>query len=548
MKNILQAKILLFLFTLVGIISCESTNLDLRTNPNALSADKGNPDFLLSNIQLEFKDVVESFGRTGAELTRIDYMFGRSYINVYTPSNFDTRWTKSYTEIMSDINALVPLAEESGLEFHLGMAQFIEAYTMVTLVDYFGDVPYLDANLGADNFNPGLDSGQSVYEASYALIDQAIENFTSAQVKPTTDFFYNGDADSWIAAANTLKIKMLMTTRLVDATATSKINSIISSGDYIQSYTEDLQFNYGSNEVQPDTRHPRYSLNYTVSGSDDYMSNHLMFYMLENQDPRMRYYFYRQNELTPGTDTDPNLETLQCSLQTAPDHLAGYPFCNLSNGYWGRDHGNNEGIPPDGFLKTIVGVYPAGGSFDDDTFIGKKNGAGGKGAGVTPMLLASSVKFWQAELAMENGDNSSAKDLMAAGIKISTDKAMSFGTLDSEADLESFAPTSEDISNFTTASKVRFDSDDENGWNVLGQEFFTSLYGNGSDAYNFYRRTGYPKNLQPSTEPTPGPFIRSLFYPSNFVNNNSNVSQKGDVTNQVFWDTNPASPGFPSSN
>jgi len=548
MKNILQTKFLLVMFALIGLISCETTNLDLRTNPNALSADKGNPDFLLSNIQLEFKDVVESFGRTGAELTRIDYMFGRSYINVYTPSNFDARWTKSYTEIMSDINALVPLAEESGLEFHLGMAQFIEAYTIVTLVDYFGDVPYLDANLGADNFNPGLDSGQSVYEASYALIDQAIENFTSAQVKPTTDFFYNGDADSWIAAANTLKIKMLMTTRIVDATAASKIEAILASGKYIQSYTEDLQFNYGSNEVQPDTRHPRYSLNYTVSGSDDYMSNHLMFYMLENQDPRMRYYFYRQNELTPGTDTDPSLETLQCSLQTAPDHLAGYPFCNLSNGYWGRDHGNNEGIPPDGFLKTIAGVYPAGGSFDDDTFIGKKNGAGGKGAGVTPMLLASSVKFWQAELAMENGDNSSAKDLMAAGIKISIDKAMSFGTLDSEADLESFASTSEDISNFTTASKVRFDSDDENGWNVLGQEFFTSLYGNGSDAYNFYRRTGYPKNLQPSTEPTPGPFIRSLFYPSNFVNNNSNVSQKNDVTNQVFWDTNPASPGFPSSN
>jgi len=223
MKNILQTKFLLVMFALIGLISCETTNLDLRTNPNALSADKGNPDFLLSNIQLEFKDVVESFGRTGAELTRIDYMFGRSYINVYTPSNFDARWTKSYTEIMSDINALVPLAEESGLEFHLGMAQFIEAYTIVTLVDYFGDVPYLDANLGADNFNPGLDSGQSVYEASYALIDQAIENFTSAQVKPTTDFFYNGDADSWIAAANTLKIKMLMTTRIVDATAASKI-------------------------------------------------------------------------------------------------------------------------------------------------------------------------------------------------------------------------------------------------------------------------------------------------------------------------------------
>ena len=549
MKNIIKTSYLLVLFVFMSLLSCETTELDLRSNPNALPADKGNADFLLSNIQLQFKSVVESFGATGAELTRIDYMFGRSYINVYSPSNFDGRWTASYTEIMSDINALMPLAEERDLKFHIGMSQFIKAYTITTLVDYFGDVPYLEANLGADNFNPGVDKGQAIYEASFALLDKAIENFTDGgKAKPSVDFFYGGNTDSWIAAANTLKIKMLMTTRLVDASASSKINSIIASGKYIKTYTKDLQFNYGNQEVQPDTRHPRYSTNYQNSGSDDYMSNHQMFYMLTNQDPRMRYYYYRQNRLTPGTDTDPNLETLQCSLQAAPDHLQGYPFCNLSNGYWGRDHGNNEGIPPDGFLKTIAGVYPAGGAFDDDTFKGKKNGAGGKGAGITPMLLASSVKFWQAELAMESGDKTAAKNFMSEAIKISIDKTLSFGSLDTSADVTNFAPTTEKIDNFITAANIRFDADSKDGWNVLAQEFFTSVYGNGSDAYNFYRRTGYPTNLQPSTEPNPGSFVRSVFYPSNFVNNNSSVTQKSDVTVQVFWDTNPSSPAFPSSN
>ena len=40
-------------------------------------------------------------------------------------------------------------------------------------------------------------------------------------------------------------------------------------------------------------------------------------------------------------------------------------------GYWGRDHGNDEGTPPDNFTRTASGVYPAGGSFDgsEDVFL-----------------------------------------------------------------------------------------------------------------------------------------------------------------------------------
>lgn len=549
MKNIYKISYLVLLLGVMSFQSCETTNLDLRTNPNALSADNGNPDFLISNIQLTFKDVVENFGRTGAELTRIDYMFGRSYQGVYTPGNFDGRWTDAYTEIRSDINALVPLVEEAGMNFHLGIAQFIEAYTMVTLVDYFGDVPYIEANLGADNFNPNVDSGSSIYDAAFALVDAAIANFSNpGPAKPENDFFYGGNASKWVKAANTLKMKMLITTRLVNSSAVSTFNSIVSSGNYIASTADDFQFQWGTQEVQPDTRHPRYSNSYTSSGGEDYMSNHQMTYMLNNTDPRIRYFYYRQNELTPGSDTDPSLESLQCSLQTAPEHLANYPFCAVSNGYWGRDHGNNEGIPPDNFLRTLAGVYPAGGSFDDNRFKGQKNGAGAKGAGITPMLLASSVKFWQAEIAMLSGDTAAAKALVLEGTEISVDKVMSFGALDATADLATYEPSAANVTTFLGTIGDHFDADSENGWNTLGQEFFTSLYGNGTDAYNFYRRTGYPTNLQPSIEPNPGAFIRSVFYPSNFVNNNSSVTQKSTVSEQVFWDTNPSSPGFPKSN
>jgi len=559
MKNIFK------ILTIIGIVSftfssCETTELDLRTDPNALSPDQADVNFLLNNIQLEFIDIIDGgggqadgLGRVGAELARIDYMFGRNYTNAYSPNTFDDEWQSTYADMLSDIRIMSPLAEDSELFVHIGIAQTLEAYALISLVDFFGDIPYSEALQGIENPNPKLDSGEEVYSQALNLLDLAIENFNKTSAgNPTIDFFYDNDASKWIKAANTIKMKAYLQTRLVDNSALSKFNEIVSSGDYITSTADDFQFSgWGTNEVQPDTRHPRYTESYTTSGGIDWMSNWLMNYMFENNDPRIRYYFYRQTDETPNQD-NPNEETLQCSVQSAPTHFQGTPFediwCSLPNGYWGRIHGSNEGIPPDTFLRTLTGVYPAAGAFDDSRFQPLGQGAGAGGIGITPLILASTVDFYKAEVAMVNGATGQAKDFILAGLQKSVAKVTSFGALDSTADL-SFEPTASDITDHADAISADFDAaDDEGKWNILAEEFFTNLYGNGIDGYNFYRRTGYPTTVPPNVEPNPGAFIRSLFYPANFVNNNSSVQQKPDITEQVFWDNNPASPGFPEAN
>lgn len=540
------------------LFSCETTDLDLRVNPNALSPQQADVNGLLNNIQLEFIDMIEGngdgFGRTGAELSRIDYMFGRNYTNNYGPSAFDDEWTSAYADMMADIRIMLPLAEESNLTTHAGIAKTLEAFTLITLVDFFGDIPYSEAQQGSGNFNPNVDPGAEVYAAALDLLNSAINDFNQTPAAaPSTDFFYNGNRSKWIKAVNTIKMKIYLQTRLVDNSALSNFNSIVSSGNYITSTADDFQFNgWGTNEVQPDTRHPRYSSSYTTTGGADYMSNWLMNYMLVNNDPRIRYYFYRQVNATPGADIAPNEETLQCSLQDAPIHYVGTPFedifCFLPNGYWGRIHGNNEGTPPDGFLRTLTGVYPAGGAFDDNRFEGLGQGEGAGGVGITPIILASTVDFYRAEVAMLNNDFISARNFVLSGLQKSVAKVTSFGALDTSANL-SFAPTTTAITNHANAIAAKFDAATIEGkWNVLAEEFFTNLYGNGIDGYNFYRRTGYPTTVAPNIEPNPGAFIRSFFYPANFVNNNSNVQQKATVSQQVFWDNNPPSPGFPIAN
>ena len=561
MKRLYKFLSLVFVCSGIVFYSCETTNLNLTKNPNALTPSQADADFLLNGIQVNFGRLVEDLGERGAQLTRIDYMSGRDYPGVYSPSGFDTDWRRAYQGVLNNIRAMQPIATNASLTKHLGMAQFIEAYTMVSLVDFFGDVPYTEAVTGINNLNPKADSGASIYDAALGLLDQAIANFNAPALgTPQIDFFYAGDFGKWIKAANSLKMKIYMQRRLVDANAIASFNAIVSSGNFISNTADDMDFHWAKSDANPDARHPRYAADYTTSGANNYESNWLMGYMDRNNDPRIRYYFYRQVDGMPGqldvngNPVPPDEQTSQCSLRPTPQHYlaGGFTFCGLPDGYWGRDHGDDDGIPPDGFLRTVVGVYPAAGEFDDDSFANRQvnPGNGGGGAGITPIMLASTSHFLLAEVAMVAGDMSTAKSQMAMGIDESIKKVQAFGSgLDPDAD-PTFEPSALAIASFKTAMGDAFDNaaTTADKWNVLAQQFFVSLFGNGIDAYNFYRRTGYPTTLQPNIEPNPGTFIRSNWYPAAYANTNSNATQKSGVSVQVFWDTNPPSPGFPLSN
>ncbi|MBQ4821461.1 SusD/RagB family nutrient-binding outer membrane lipoprotein [Aquimarina sp. MMG016] len=574
MKNI--NKYIIIVTSLFLVFSCETLELDLKDDPNFLTPDQASVDLFLTSLQEDFvrqiegdadfdsNDNWETGGNTngdglslfGTELTRLTASTSsKQYSTNYLGSDSDDEWVNAYQGILADIRAMVPLAEANGQIRHIAIAQFIEAYVMTAMVDFYGDVPYTEAIGGIDNLNPVLDSGASIYDAALVLLDNAITNFESdinAELEPPTIFFYGNDYDQWVKATNTLKMRLYNQRRLVDPNALTSIQTILDSGDYITDTVDDFQFNWpGTSASQPDTRHPRYGLNYTATGAGDYMSNWLMNKMNTSSDPRIRYYFYRQIGAVPGAPgVPPNEETIACSLQSAPAHYVsgGFTFCYLENGYWGRDHHDDGGTPPDGFLRTTFGVYPVGGNFDDDRFDtdpDNKNvaaGAGGGGAGITPILTAAWVDFMQAEIAMVNGDTPAAWTFISAGLTKSIAKVQSFVSLDTSADT-SFEPTNTDVTDFIASVEAEFNAADMAGkWDVLGEQYFIAVFGNGIESYNFYRRTGYPTTLQPSLEPNPGTFIRSLFYPANEVNTNANISQKPDQAQPVFWDNNPNAP------
>lgn len=556
MKKINKIQILLVLILGITFTSCETTDLDLLNDPNEVTIENGDLERYLVAIQVDYANFIEAMGRNGAQLTRIEQMGNPSYANAYDPASTNFEWGLAYEGMFSDMKNAEELAMNIDANKHIGVMKILKASTLMILVDYFGDVPLSEATNLSEFPNPNADDDAAVYAAALDMLDEGISDLNQDGLGLETDFFYGNDFDKWIKFANTLKMNAYVNTRLVDSEAMSKFNAIVNSGDFISSTDDDFQFTWDIvNDASIDARHPAYAADYQSAGASRYRSNWLMDQMLNEDDPRRRYFFFRQNDCTPsgigvnGEACPADPERLFCSTDSPPSHYPGsMVFCWVDAGYWGRDHGFGGGIPPDTFSRTTVGVYPAAGNFDDDRFSSVGLELGGQGAGITPVMLASWSHLMIAEMNLVNGNIGVANSFMQEAMQIHIDKVMSFGSVDPEADL-SFEPSAEDVSNYISTVADSFaNGSNENRWEIFSLQHFKAHYGNGSDSYNFYRRTGYPTSLQFSIEQNPGNFVRSFLYPADEANTNSNISQKPNVDTQVFWDTNPSSPGFPSAN
>lgn len=549
------------------VSSCDQTDLDLQVSPNDLAADAADPNLLLNAIQIAYAGNQAALSDISAQLTRIDYFFGRDYFNNLPGGTLDAVWRRTYSSnttvigdsdvngasvgILTNLQTLESNNETGTLDFHEGVAKTLYAHSLFQLVDFIGQAAFSQAGNSDEFPSPILDSGQDVYAAAFGLLDEA-EALLSAgpATNGAEDLFYGGNTDNWVRLINTIRLRshMLMGNQ-------AEFDAIIAADNFISDNSQDFQLQYGTSELQPDNRHPDYADDYKLDGADIYQSNWLMTQMLENDDPRRRYYFYRQQCGTPGgvdcngVEVEPNEEQLSCSLVIPPAHYDGFVYCGADAGYWGRSHGNDEGIPPDGFQRTAVGVYPAAGRFDDDSFGVVGLGVGGGGAGIEPIILASYVDFWRG--AMASGSARAA--FMGEGLTKSIAKVQSFGALDADADA-SFAPSADDVAAYVTRMVDAHNAATGDAQeNIFAEQYFVTLFGGATEAYNYYRLTGYPTTVLPNWEPNPGPFPRSLLIPNAEVINNPSVEQKSDAANsqlttQVFWDTNPPSPAFPPAN
>ena len=560
---------LLFAFMFIGF-SCDLTDLDQLTNPNAVTAENADVDLYFNEIQVNFASYFSGTQSSGMQLARMTSMFGNNYQSAYTPNGFNWRWNVAYAYLFPDMDALIEAAEPKKQFVHIGAVKIMKAYVLQSLVDTFGNVPYSEAFQGVDNPSPKADDASALYTVCETLLTEAIAHLNDAAAvgAPSIDIFYGGSKAQWIKAANTMKLRLAL-----NKADNAGVAAAIAAG-VIEVDADNFVFQYGSNRSNPNSRHPWYSGAYE-QGSWSYISNYYMWEMHEEKavdDPRRRFYFKRQ-DLDPA---DEDQFTLDCVTSDRPSHYLQYtnaygvvsewPFCLASNtthinasnskGYWGRDHGNNDGIPPDGRKRTAPGIYPGGGQYDDGNILtgageGHTQYSGTKGAGgdgIQPILTASMVDFMRAEAALTRGTGEDARakldTAMAKSMRYVKSYSESIGTLGDPATTGAGAVDKFDrsVKNYKANVLAAYDAASADGkLNIVVKEFRLALWGNGNEAWNVMRRTGKPNiDLQRAREADHGDFPRLFPYPSDYVNLNANATQQL-MTTTVFWDTNGGS-------
>jgi hypothetical protein len=527
MKNKLFKYATVFVLSITAGVftACETTDLDINENPSSLTLESANPNYILNSIQFSFASQNLSLNGISSGVMRHTNLFG-TYAGASAAGTLNGAWSNTYS-ITNNLNLIETLAETQNLSKQVGIGLVLEAWAYVNLVDYIGTAVYSEA-VNPEFEMPNLDSGESIYDAMYAQLDLAITKLNGTSDSDPEDLYYNGDMSKWVKAANTLKLKMYIQSKLVNTDATAAINAIVSSGNFIKDAADDFVIQFGTKETNPDNRHPWFSAAYVGGAGGTYMSNDFIYKLKEEkgfEDPRLKHYMYRQSL------TDPSGDKLPCAGN------ADYDYCYLGDSYWGRGHGDDEGIPNDNNQRTTYGAYPAGGAFDDgesNTTTGESVNLGGEG--IYPIWLSHFTHFMLAESALPApaglGTTGTPLTYLTTGMQQSFDKVAGFtgGDMDATAVTNYISFVTDEYNNAASdADKLA----------VVMREYYIAMWGNSIEAYNNYRRTGFPTLQESVISGTD--FPRSYFLPSSELNSNDNpdlVQKK--LTDQVFWDTNPA--------
>ena len=544
------------------ISSCELTDLDINEDPN--NPTEASLNLLLANSLLrgseEFSDDINSnlHGFVGILTDGVDDFDVNN-----TSYNLD--WQQLYTGPLKDVEAIINIAEAQGNNpYYLGVGQALKAYYFALMVELWGDIPFSEALRGdAEELikYPSYDDDATIYQNLITLLDEAIANLEqNSVVEVQGDPVYNGDVSQWLKMAKSLKLRMLVNTRLVQDNSAA-ITALIDEGDLILDGSDDFTFQFSSiNNPENENRHPWYVEGYTSQNYDfTYLNHQFMFEMLDFEDPRRPYYIKRQTTSILNQDDPSDRQTTPCSqvsgciygyfvlneniIQELFTDKGKEPNLDFLAGIFGRDRSDPSGIPLDGALRSAIGVYPIGGLYDDSP----EGAAGnrGTGAGLFPMITSEMVKFYIMESVLTGnyaGSEADVRDMLEEVITEHIAKVDAFAASNDAAGLPAAGEPIDPYVGVSLDSATtkyvdlwlnRYDAAPTTNAKlnvVLKQAWFTN-FGNGYEIYNAYRRTGFPNDLMAPLQPVRG-FPLRLPYAQNDIDRNESITT--EIANTAF--------------
>ncbi len=356
MNNIFKKAILLLCVSFI-YSSCETVDFgNTNDNPNGPTAA------VTSQLLTQAQKTVASIGTDITGILFTQQLTEGQYPGQSRYATLTYNYNGYYTGSIQNLNEIIKLNTNDDTKAQaqafgdnnnqIATAKILRTFILQFMTDSWGALPWSEAFQGIDNPQPKFDTQEELYTLMFAEIEEALSLINTSNAGPAGDIIFSGDMTRWRVFANSLKMTMAL--RISDANASlakSKFEEVISSGHYIKSNSDNIEFNYTSDDAGDSEWHDRFK-----TREDYILSEAMMESLRTNVDPRL--FKYAEPSKT-GTAASPN-----------------FPG-NADAAYVGAPDGKVNGNVPDYSFPTGTVIY-------DETF-------------PTPIYTSAQMKLSMAE-------------------------------------------------------------------------------------------------------------------------------------------------------
>jgi hypothetical protein len=267
------------------------------------------------------------------------------------------------------------------------VARILQVWMFQILTDIYGPVPYSEALQGSENISPRYDLQEDIYTGLIEDLNMAISEINvDAPSFGGADIIYGGDMSQWLKFANSLKMRVGI--RMADVNESAARQAVESAYQGAFESIEDAAlFRFG--EVDPNNNPINQAY---ITRRDFAVSENLIDYLLETDDPRLPYY----------ADPNQNGEFVGLTYGLTQGEAGSIPTAAVSL--------------PSELVRgaTTPGIYM---EYSEVLFILAEAAARGWNVGGTAteyyeQAIEASVQFW-ASLAGETVEDEEIQDLIA---------------------------------------------------------------------------------------------------------------------------------------
>lgn len=488
---------------LLTLGSCEKF-LDVNDNPNSpvsenLGLNAKLPAALISTVNQETGQINQltalwsGYWGTTSEASN-QFFKEKTYNGVGIRGTRDGLqiWEGSYNTLLYyELIKKQAIAENS--LFYSGIAKIMQGWHFMRLVDLYNNVPFDEALQGTQYIAPRYESGKTVYEKSVQLITDGIQDIKAASPASSpaqADVIFAGNKALWTKFANTIKLRALIHQSAAnnESYIQAEIAKIVAEGSGFLNAGESATAQPGylnSNGKM----NPFWESNYRNAGGQT--TNHLAL--------RPTVYIIDQYQAL----NDPRLAKIYVPVNgNYKGVLFGNPQVenqyNAANTSAFRGPNENDGKP--------AGLFK---SFDQ------------------PSILMASFEslFLQAEAAQRGWISGNKQQLFETAIQ----ESMKYLTV-----------AQPEISTYLQQASLNLNAAANPVERIISQKWLALNSISSAEAWNDYRRTGFPQIPNSLQAPSANARPQRLMYPeSEIQTNGSEVDKQGDddiLTGKIWWD------------